>query len=143
VGVLDHQDIVQITNIRDEQRNVSKIRWLNLWIQNRQRPPKQLIPYGYKLVRSFDYLEKIAGLFYRETTVDGVTKRHLVLQRSQIPVVMKTVHNKMGHLGRDKTTSVLQDRYWSGMTRDVEEWIQKCRRSVLRNPLHSELRLSA
>ena len=33
----------------------------------------------------------------------------------------------MGHQGRDKTISLVKDRFiWQGMSRDVENWINRC-----------------
>jgi hypothetical protein len=39
---------------------------------------------------------------------------------------MTSLHDDMGHQGRDKTLSLVKDRFvWYGMTRDVETWITK------------------
>ncbi len=40
-------------------------------------------------------------------------------------------HNDLGHPGRERTLSLLKDRfYWAGMTNDVEEWVKSCGRCV-------------
>jgi hypothetical protein len=39
----------------------------------------------------------------------------------------------MGHPGREKTASIIQDRfYWFGMTKDIENFVKSCLRCVLR-----------
>lgn len=39
----------------------------------------------------------------------------------------------MGHQGRDRTTSLIKERFfWYGMTKDIEQWIQKCPRCIWR-----------
>ena len=46
---------------------------------------------------------------------------------------MHYLHDDCGHLGRDRTLSLLKDRfYWPRMTEDVEIWIKRCRRCTLR-----------
>ncbi|VDI67411.1 Hypothetical predicted protein [Mytilus galloprovincialis] len=37
------------------------------------------------------------------------------------------------HQGRDRTTTLVKDRFfWYGMTRDIEQWIQRCPRCIWR-----------
>ncbi|KAK3105167.1 hypothetical protein FSP39_018592 [Pinctada imbricata] len=39
----------------------------------------------------------------------------------------------MGHPGRDKTSSLIKDRfYWPGMTKDIDDWIKGCKPCLLR-----------
>jgi len=84
--------------------------------------------HGYHIFRSFDHLHIDDGILYRKISVDGTDKQQLVLPKSQVLVVMEMVHNQIGHLGRDRTMGLLQDRfYWSGMITDVEDWIKRCR----------------
>ena len=48
-------------------------------------------------------------------------------------MILKLIHDNVGHQGRDRRLSLLQERfYWYGMTRDVENWISKCDRCIKR-----------
>ncbi|KAL5019205.1 hypothetical protein ScPMuIL_004927 [Solemya velum] len=41
------------------------------------------------------------------------------------------LHDDVGHPGRDRTLSLLQDRfYWPNMKKDVEDWLKKCGRCI-------------
>lgn len=54
-----------------------------------------------------------------------------VIPASAIPTVFSNLHNKMGHLGRDKTLFLVRQRfYWPRMQRDVANWISNCERCV-------------
>ncbi|PJE77806.1 hypothetical protein CI610_03263 [invertebrate metagenome] len=112
------------------------------WVSEGKKPRKDEIPFSriHSVLRSnFDKMKLEDGVLYRYRSVDGEERKQLLLPRSQIPTVLSMVHDKMGHLGRDKTLSLLQDRFfWVGMMRDAEEWIKVCRRCVLgKSPTNS------
>ncbi|KAL5011249.1 hypothetical protein ScPMuIL_011668, partial [Solemya velum] len=57
----------------------------------------------------------------------------LVLPSVYIKQVLEGLHNNMGHPGRDRTSSLIRDRFfWPGMSMDVENWIKQCGRCVRR-----------
>lgn len=85
------------------------------------------------IYRNFENLKIINEIIYRETLVQKKKKYQLLLQSSYLPIILKSLHGDMGHPGRDKTTSLIQDRfYWHRMTADIEEYIQNCQRCILR-----------
>ena len=44
---------------------------------------------------------------------------------------MEACHDDVGHLGIERTTSLLKDRfYWPGMEDDIEEYIKTCPRCL-------------
>ena len=46
---------------------------------------------------------------------------------------LKGIYDDMGHMGRDHTLDLARDRfYWPGMTTDVEKWVKRCVRYILR-----------
>jgi hypothetical protein len=48
-------------------------------------------------------------------------------------IKLRSLHDQMGHQGRDRTTSLIRDRFfWHGLTRDVEDWISSCDRCLKR-----------
>ena len=41
-------------------------------------------------------------------------------------VIMKGLHNDIGHPGRERTTKLVRERlYWPGMTAEVDQWITR------------------
>jgi hypothetical protein len=85
------------------------------------------------MLRNFDRLKLIDNILYREVTVDERKVNQLVVPSSLVEFVLKSVHNSMGHPGRERTLSVLRDRFfWPGQYRDVDNWIKECRRCILR-----------
>ena len=123
-------------DIRAEQRSDPVI-WK--WIQHVRRgvkPRKVDIPSSpvhSQLYNNFERLHLKDGILFRRTTNDNETKDQLVLPASQVPVVLRALHNDMGHQGRDRTTSLVKDRfYWYGITRDIDNWIQRCPRCLKR-----------
>ena len=48
-------------------------------------------------------------------------------------VIMKGLHNDIGHPGRERTTKLVRERlYWPGMTAEVDQWITRCERCLKR-----------
>ena len=50
-----------------------------------------------------------------------------------MPTVLEALHNDMGHPGKERTLSLVKDRfYWPGMHKDIETWIDQCGRCLRR-----------
>ena len=65
--------------------------------------------------------------------INGELVRKPVIPETCIATVMTSLHVDMGHQCRDKTLSLVKDRFvWYGMTRDVETWITNCNRCIRR-----------
>jgi transposase InsO family protein len=112
---------------------------LQIWIKhvnNCQRPSKQQIPASpahLTLLRTFDHLQLVRGILHRETTIDGEKQLQVVLPSALINQVLSGLHNDIGHPGRDRTMSLLRDRFfWPGMSKDADEWIKNCDRCLRR-----------
>ena len=73
----------------------------------------------------------VRGVLYRKIHEDDRIKQQMVLPKAFIESVLKGLHDDMGHPGKDKTLSLLRDRfYWPGMTADVDSWIDNCDRCL-------------
>ena len=73
------------------------------------------------------------GVLHRVTIVNEEERCQLVLPLEHVPTVLEAIHNDMGHPGRDRTTSLVKDRfYWPGMHQDIQTWIEECGRCVRR-----------
>ena len=84
------------------------------------------------MLKIFSRLKLVRGVLYRETQVDS-EKNLLVLPSCFIEQVLTGLHNDMGHPGKDRTLSLLRDRfYWPGMTSDTDAWITNCGRCIRR-----------
>ena len=133
VDVFDEHEPIPSVNLRMKQIQDPEIRWIVPWVKRRCRPQKSDVPVGYTLARCFEHLRFEDGILYRVTDLEGTLRRQIVLPRSLVTKVMEMVHDKMGHLGRDKTLGLVQDRfYWSGMSKEVENYIRSCKRCLLR-----------
>ena len=54
-------------------------------------------------------------------------KREIVPPASQYSTVLPSPNNSMGQMGKDRTTSLVKDRFsWHGMTKNIERWIHQC-----------------
>ena len=85
------------------------------------------------LLRQFTNLKLIDGVLHRVTTTDEGIKNQLVLPIAHASTVIEAMHNDMGHPGKDRTLSLIKDRfYWPGMHSDVEKWITECGRCTRR-----------
>ncbi len=60
-------------------------------------------------------------VLYRDRQLDGEQSLQIVLPRSLQPVALTGCHGTAGHLGCEKTISLLQERFfWLGMRKDAE-----------------------
>ena len=75
----------------------------------------------------------VDGLLVREVVSSEEKKHQIVLPGNCIHKVLHYMHTDMGHPGRDKTLSMIKDRFfWFGTTSDVDHFIKNCKRCVLR-----------
>ena len=124
-------------DIRRHQYEDPVIRYWLPHVDRRSRPSKYRLPFSNQqyhstLYRNFDKLHIQNGILMRDIVINGKKRSQIVLPRTCIRTVLHQLHTKMGHPGRDKTTSLIRDRFfWYGMTADVESYIGKCKRCVL------------
>ena len=85
------------------------------------------------------YMKRRSELTLHEGVVHRRTKRfgmeedtlQLVLPKRYHRIAFQVCHDKMGHLGRDRTLTLIKDRFsWPGMERDVKEWLKTCDRCM-------------
>ena len=90
-------------------------------------------PDAYALLKNFNNFIIENGVLYRKTKINGEERKQLVLPKQYISSVLEHLHNRFGHPGRERTMSLIRDRfYWSGMFKDTENWIKNCQRCVCR-----------
>ena len=89
------------------------------------------------LWKSRKNLSIIGDSMMRTRTVHGEKCRQLVLPKKIQQVALNHVHDKMGHLGRDRSLELLRARYlWVGMNKSVVDHITHLRRCIRSKELH-------
>ena len=83
--------------------------------------------------KTFNNLKMIRGILYREIKDGENTIQQLGLPTVYRKTVLQGLHNDVGHPGRDRTLSLIRERfYWPRMTAEIEEWTKQCQRCLLR-----------
>ena len=100
-----------------------------------QKPPSvdQEIPEVRALLREWARLKLCDGVLVRVRQANGQTVNQLVLPPQHRHSALYGLHDRMGHLGIDRTIDLARDRfYWPKMADDVQSWIANCKRCVCR-----------
>ena len=88
-------------------------------------------------LRMKSQLKVIDGILYRRTfsgnDVERLTTYQIVLPKHLFKTVMKSCHDQAGHQGRDKTISLVRERfYWDTLYRDTTDYVANCPRCLRR-----------
>ena len=72
-------------------------------------------------------------VLFRKTELNGQEFHQLVLPMAFREVVFRAFHDDLGHQGRDRTTSLIKQRfYWPAMDSYIQEKVRQCTRCILR-----------
>ena len=83
---------------------------------------KDLTPSQRILTNSWNKLQLIDNVLYR----DSPAGRQLVLPSKYKPLVLRELHNKMGHVSSEKVLALARARFfWPYMKKDVEVYTQE------------------
>uniref|UniRef100_A0A3P8SQ90 Gypsy retrotransposon integrase-like protein 1 n=1 Tax=Amphiprion percula TaxID=161767 RepID=A0A3P8SQ90_AMPPE len=75
-----------------------------------------------RLLFEWNKLEVDDGILYRKTE----QHRQLVLPKKLRAIVLKSLHNDMGHVGAEKVTHLARERfYWPNMQNEIEDYVNK------------------
>lgn len=89
------------------------------WNPN-ERDKRQMGRETRRLVHEWNKLKVDRGILYRQAG----QRKQLVLPSKLKPVVLKNLHNDMGHVGADKVVHLARERfYWPFMQREVEDYV--------------------
>ncbi|KAL1249378.1 hypothetical protein QQF64_020383 [Cirrhinus molitorella] len=89
-----------------------------------------LLRQGPKLVIQNELLYRMSKNLY------GKDKKQLVLPEPFHQQVMYSLHDDAGHLGIERTTELVKDRfYWPRLTSEVEKYVKSCGRCMVRKTL--------
>ncbi|KAL7846839.1 hypothetical protein SRHO_G00218190 [Serrasalmus rhombeus] len=108
-------------------------------LETGEKPPPTLrkeLPDVSLIFREWNKLELRDGVLYRRRQGENQTSYQLVLPSEFRPIVLQSLHDKMGHMGVERTLDLVRSRfYWPKMPTDVEKKIQTCGRCVRRKAL--------
>jgi hypothetical protein len=109
--------------------------WIG-FVRDKCKPKRNQLPMSPEnssMYRTFDSLQLIRGVLHRVCTVNGEQRKQIVLPSEFIVTALRGLHNDVGHPGRDRTLSLVRDRfYWPNMSKDAETWVQECDRCIRR-----------
>jgi hypothetical protein len=107
----------------------TRLQYWRKMFETGQKPEKE----DTILKRQFSHLHFINDVLHRQVTNNDKVQQQFVLPSAHVNTVLEAMHNDMGHPGKDRTLSLLKDRfYWPGMSKDIEEWISHCGRCICR-----------
>ena len=130
--IIDTSDIVW-----QERQNMDNT--LRIWkqhVKSGRKPKVEDVAPEHQplaLVRNFKHLSLQDNTLYRKVNIEGEDYKQLVIPKTYINTVLQYLHDKVGHPGRERTLSLIRDRfYWAGMANDIEHWIKNCKRCIHR-----------
>ena len=89
-----------------------------------------------KYVREWQKFSLVDNVLYRNTVIDGEQTQQLVLPNSFKDIVLKHLHDDVGHQGRDRTLSLVRSRFfWPGLESDVQQKVRNCERCIKRKTI--------
>ena len=83
--------------------------------------------------RDWERLYLSQDVLYRKAELNGQEFHQLVIPLSQRDVVFRALHDSMGHQGRDRTTSLVKQRFfWPGIDEYISRRVDNCDRCTKR-----------
>ena len=127
---------VEIRELRNKQREDPVI---GIWyraVMDKKLPRKNAMTGDsrYKIMsRHYKQFFMNRGVLYRKTEQNNQTVNQIVLPECFKETVLRGIHNDMGHPGKERSVSLVRNRfYWPGYTVDCEKWVEKCDRCLRR-----------
>jgi len=94
---------------------------------------QQALPGIGKYAREWGKLELRDQVLHRKSLSDGSVTWQLVLPSCLREDIFSSLHDDLGHQGRDRTVSLFKQRfYWPGMETWIAEKVSKCLRCIKR-----------
>uniref|UniRef100_A0AAR2JKB7 Gypsy retrotransposon integrase-like protein 1 n=1 Tax=Pygocentrus nattereri TaxID=42514 RepID=A0AAR2JKB7_PYGNA len=125
--------------IRDKQRADPCIREVISMIETGEKLVPAIrteLPQITYLLRQLSRLSLHNQILYRRRLEGSTPTYQLVLPEELCPVVLKSLHDDMGHMGIDRTMDLIRTRfYWPKLADDVERKVKTCERCVRRKSL--------
>lgn len=128
-----HEDLLE------EQRADPALREVIYQLETGEKVPqtaREKLPELPLLLREWNRLKLQDGILYRGRRENDILNLQLILPPNLRPMVLKALHNDMGHMGIERTLDLVRQRFfWPKMAADVERTIKTCGRCVRRKAL--------
>nr|KAG5692734.1 hypothetical protein BaRGS_033845 [Batillaria attramentaria] len=109
--------------------------WLS-WIRGNKKPYHHRVPKTSAhtaMLKNFETFKFHRGVLHRETKQENETRSQVVLPSAFVRRVLKGMHDDVGHPGRDRTASLIRERFWwPQMNQDIDDWCKDCQRCLRR-----------
>lgn len=126
-------------DLANEQRSDPVLKEVIAHMELGEKPPptvRQELPELSFLLREWNRLELKNQVLYRRRQDKDLTVYQLVLPEVLRPMVLRELHDSMGHMGIDRTLDLVRSRfYWPQMAAVVEQKVKTCDRCVHRKTL--------
>ncbi|KAK7907641.1 hypothetical protein WMY93_016253 [Mugilogobius chulae] len=112
-----------IKTAQQEDESIKEVISLKLkgWTPN-EKEKRTMSKQTRRLLYEWNKLDVDNGLLYRKTE----RNKQLVLPEQLRPLVLKSLHNDMGHVGYDKVIHLARERfYWPYMQQEIEDYVTK------------------
>ena len=126
---------IELREIRKNQREDETIgKWVRSVVDKRlPRSNTYFTKEDIIMKKKFDSFTVVRGVLYREILEKDQKILQLVLPHCYKQTVLQGLHNDIGHPGRDRTLSLIRERFfWPNMTVDVDNWVSQCDRCIKR-----------
>lgn len=85
-----------------------------------------------KYVAKLKSLQIVNDILYRVYVEDGEMVKQLCIPSSLRNFVLKQVHDKCGHQGRERTVALAKHRFfWPGYVKDIQHYCDSCERCMI------------
>ena len=126
LGEIPIVNTVDIVKLQHEDSVLSKVIPL---VEMQEKPSNDELKMYDKdvvlLLRQWDKLFIDNGVLYRKAQIDGSDVQQQVVPNQCRSQILHSLHDDMGHVGRDRTEDLLRTRfYWPGMFTDVESYVK-------------------
>ena len=127
------------TRWKEAQRCDPAIGPLFPYVAQQLLPDRQQVPSPtWPLLRELHRLRIKYGAMHRCVKTNDCEIKQILLPACLRNEALQSLHNHMGHMGRDKTTSLCKERfYWPSMSSDIDSYVANCQHCLLRKKPHS------
>ena len=140
--ILDGEDDTSLldavsVDMQKEQQADSAIKQMFTAVSSQQRPSRNSLKIAdkevKKLCKHWESLEIRNGLLCKRLSVNDESYHQIIAPSSVRLRLLEGFHNKLGHLGRDRTIDLVKKRFfWPGMVSEIERWVLNCKLCILR-----------
>ena len=140
--ILPSSGIKNITWSEEQRKDVA----INILVEHvgdkPLNPDQKKNPHVKRLLRHRKRLIMKDNVLCRQRQVEGEMMFPMILPPEYHNRALKGCHDEVGHMGRERTLSLLRDRfYWSSMSEDTAAYIAKCDRCLRRKAVQDRAAL--